>query len=70
MSPVLHFTKRMFIFISLMALLGEYSEKAYISELFVCALEHSTVRWLHYVFGLWPQAAVGPEACCGHPYSG
>lgn len=40
---------------------------AYISELcvFVCVLEHSSVRWLHYVSRLWPQAAAGPEACGG-----
>ncbi len=33
--------------------------------MFVCALEHSPVRWLHYVPGLWPQAAAGPEAYGG-----
>lgn len=47
--------------------MGEHNRTAYISELcvFVCALEHSPVWWLHYVPGLWPQAAAGPEACGG-----
>lgn len=46
---------------------GEHNENTDILEVFVClcALEHSSVRWLHHVSGFWPQAAAGPEACGG-----